>query len=58
MTLAVVDAIAGPDESVTVGMGEMQVVKDRPMVLTSIGLGSCIAMCAYDPVARRGRTRE
>ena len=42
------------EESIVVGLGEMRVMKGQPAVLTCIGLGSCIALCAYDPVARVG----
>lgn len=35
-----------------VGMGELVVSRDSADVLACIGLGSCIALCAFDPVAR------
>lgn len=35
-------------QSVVIGMGEMQITKDDSTVLTCLGLGSCIALCAYD----------
>lgn len=41
-------------ESIVVGLGQMQVIKERPVVLTCLGLGSSIALCAYDPVANVG----
>jgi len=40
--------------SINVGLGELAVSKEPQMVLTCIGLGSCIALCAYDPVAKIG----
>lgn len=39
-------------ESIVVGLGEMRVLKNQPAVLTCLGLGSCIALCAYDPLAK------
>ena len=37
-----------------IGMGELVVSRDSADVLACIGLGSCIAMCVFDPVARVG----
>ena len=34
-----------------VGMGELQVSNDPSVVLTCLGLGSCIGLCVYDPTA-------
>ncbi len=39
---------------VTVGIGELHVSGDRTAVLVTHGLGSCIAVIAYDPVRRIG----
>ena len=39
-------------ESVVVGLGEIKITKDPQVVLTCLGLGSCIGLAAYDPVAR------
>jgi chemotaxis protein CheD len=39
---------------INVGLSEMAVSKDTTDVLTILGLGSCIALCAYDPVCRVG----
>ncbi|GIV16322.1 MAG: putative chemoreceptor glutamine deamidase CheD [Armatimonadota bacterium] len=36
----------------TVGMGEIQVVRGVGNVLTALGLGSCIGVCLYDPLTR------
>jgi chemotaxis protein CheD len=36
----------------TVGMGEIQVVRGAGHVLTALGLGSCIGVCLYDPLTR------
>lgn len=41
-------------ETIIVGLGEMKVVKDQSAVLTCVGVGSCIVICAYDPVAKIG----
>jgi chemotaxis protein CheD len=40
--------------SIHVGLGEIAVTKDTSVILTCVGLGSCIAMCVYDPFARSG----
>jgi chemotaxis protein CheD len=42
----------GMGKTISVGMGEIQVSNDREVELVTLGLGSCIAICAYD--ARRG----
>lgn len=39
---------------VVVGLGEIQVSNDPNYVLSCLGLGSCIGISAYDPVARVG----
>jgi len=36
----------------TVGMGEIQVVRGASNVLTALGLGSCVGVCLYDPITR------
>ncbi len=38
----------------TVGIGEVHVSADRTAVLVTHGLGSCIAVIAYDPLRRIG----
>jgi chemotaxis protein CheD len=40
--------------SIHVGLGEIAVTKDTSVVLTCTGLGSCIAMCVYDPFSKSG----
>jgi chemotaxis protein CheD len=40
--------------SIHVGLGEIAVTKDTTVVLTCTGLGSCIAMCVYDPFEKSG----
>lgn len=35
-----------------VRMGELAVSKDPESVFTALGLGSCIGLCAYDPIAK------
>lgn len=42
------------EKSVVVGLGEMEVTKEQSAVLTSVGVGSCIVVCAYDPVSKVG----
>jgi chemotaxis protein CheD len=41
-------------KTTNVGMGELVVSRDPSDVIACIGLGSCIAMCIWDPVARMG----
>lgn len=41
-------------ETIVVGMGEMSVARGNATVLACVGLGSCIALCAYDPISRTG----
>jgi chemotaxis protein CheD len=36
----------------TVGLGDLVVTKDAKASLACFGLGSCICVCAYDPVSR------
>ncbi len=38
--------------NLTVGMGEIQVVRGAGNVLTALGLGSCLGVCLYDPLTR------
>lgn len=38
--------------NLTVGMGEIHVVRGVGNVLTALGLGSCIGVCLYDPLTR------
>ncbi len=37
---------------INVGLAELAVSKEPSDVLTVLGLGSCIALCAFDPVSR------
>ena len=39
---------------VMVNMGQLVVSGNPDTVLAALGLGSCVAVCAYDPVARLG----
>lgn len=38
--------------TVVVGLGEWAVSKDPDATLVCLGLGSCVALCAFDPVAK------
>lgn len=42
------------DVNISVGLGEIHVTADPDAVLICYGLGSCIAVSAFDPVARVG----
>jgi len=46
--------IVANQRSVSVGLGELTVTKDASVILTCNGLGSCIAMCVYDPSLKLG----
>lgn len=35
-----------------VGLGEIKVTKDPTEILTCLGLGSCIGICAFDPISK------
>ncbi len=38
--------------TIVVGLGEVKVAKDPSAILTCLGLGSCIGIAAYDPIAK------
>jgi chemotaxis protein CheD len=38
--------------AVAVNMGELAISRESGDVLASLGLGSCVALCAYDPAER------
>jgi chemotaxis protein CheD len=40
------------ETTVVVGLGEWTVSTDPRTTLVCLGLGSCVALCAYDPVAK------
>jgi chemotaxis protein CheD len=42
------------EEMIVVGMGEIAISKEPSSVLTCLGLGSCIALCIYDPISKIG----
>jgi chemotaxis protein CheD len=54
MTAIITDAVKVENKSIVIGMGEIAVSGSPSVVLTCIGLGSCIAVCAYDKVAKIG----
>lgn len=41
-------------KTMAVGMGEIEVTRDAKAVLAAYGLGSCVGVSVYDPVARVG----
>jgi chemotaxis protein CheD len=47
-----VSVVSAPQHTQIVGMGEIQDSSNPNRVLSCLGLGSCIAVCAYDPVAK------
>lgn len=42
------------ERTLVVGLGEVRVTSDPQAVLACLGLGSCVGVCAYDPVAKVG----
>jgi chemotaxis protein CheD len=40
--------------TINVGLGELTITNDVSAILTCNGLGSCIALCIYDPISRMG----
>jgi len=42
------------ERSVMVNMGQFAISQSHEEVLTALGLGSCIAVCLYDPATRLG----
>ena len=44
----------GKCEVLPVGLGELRVVRNSPAVLVCYGLGSCVGVAAWDPVAGVG----
>jgi len=44
-----------PETSIiTLGLGQMSAAKGSGTVLTCLGIGSCVALCAYDPASEVG----
>jgi len=41
-------------QMISVGLGELGVSRDPKTCLVAHGLGSCVGVCAYDPVAKVG----
>jgi chemotaxis protein CheD len=54
MAVVISDSAKQEKVSVNVGMGEIAVSASMHAVLTCIGLGSCIAVCAYDRISKIG----
>jgi chemotaxis protein CheD len=46
--------VVGKDGMVVVGLGELEVSNDTSLVLTCLGLGSCVCVIGYDPIAKVG----
>jgi chemotaxis protein CheD len=42
------------DTTIMVGLGEVKISQDPESVLACLGLGSCVAISAFDPVAKIG----
>jgi chemotaxis protein CheD len=54
MVVTISDMAKLESKSIVIGMGEHAVSNSAGVVLTCIGLGSCIAVAAYDKVAKIG----
>lgn len=48
------EAAPRPEQKLTVGLEEIRLSRDPQVVLACLGLGSCVAVCAYDPVLHVG----
>ena len=53
MTLAI-GVRAADQESIVLGLGEWRVTADPAATLVCLGLGSCVALCARDPLNKIG----
>lgn len=45
---------ASPPNLISVGLGELYITNKPELTLAAFALGSCIALCAHDPVAKVG----
>ncbi len=45
-------AVVAPAQSIPVGLGEVAVTRHDAVPLVAHGLGSCIALCLFDPVSK------
>lgn len=45
-------SIIDNDNYITVGMGEIKISNNTDDVLSCLGIGSCIAVCAFDPISK------
>jgi chemotaxis protein CheD len=43
---------ATQDLTTVIGLGELQSTRERQAIFVCLGLGSCIAFCAHDPVTK------
>ncbi len=50
--MAINNQIPIDEHTITVGLGELSVTKDPLISLACFGLGSCINLCAYDPISK------
>jgi chemotaxis protein CheD len=50
----VVETTIRNEQAISIGMAEMVVNKNPSAPLACLGLGSCIAVCCFDPVAKIG----
>src|SRR3990172_4455661 len=41
-----------PGKTINVGIGELQVSRESDTVIVTRGLGSCVAVCFYDRIAK------
>ena len=43
---------ARAEKTIVIGLGELHATKEADTVLVCLGIGSCIALCAYDTIAK------
>lgn len=54
MTLTEGKTMVAKEDTIVIGLAEINVTANPSAVLTCLGLGSCIGLAAYDPLAKVG----
>jgi len=48
------EAMRTQAKTIVVGLGEFKVTREPSVILICLGLGSCVSVCAYDPLVKLG----
>ncbi len=48
------ETIMTQEKTIVIGLGEFKVSREPSVILTCLGLGSCISVCAYDTALKLG----